>query len=170
MCREWVLKILRNQWKCWYVPDVKFFRNFKRNCQPLKNIVLMLMLWKRPNPTQGIASASVRQGPSHRSSFADWRRDCFRKFLVNDMYPPFVLKSQKVGKESGEFIHTGSEIVIPDPILFIPDTILFIPDLILFLPDPNLLICYWLFQRFRISRLSWPFIWNLFILGLKIQR
>ena len=31
------------------------------------------------------------------------------------MYPPFVLKSQKLEKNLKSFIHTGSEIFIPDP-------------------------------------------------------
>ena len=37
---------------------------------------------------------------------------------MNDMYPPFVLKSQKLEKSGKLFIHTESEIIIPDLKLF----------------------------------------------------
>ena len=77
------------------MPDIKFWRDFKRIFQLLKNIVLTLLLWKRPNPTRRIASVSVWQGPSHRPSLASWRRGCspegthiiLRQRYVSSLYP-----------------------------------------------------------------------------------
>ena len=54
----------------------QILERFKENHQLLKNIVLMLMLWKRPNPRWRIASISFRQGPSRRLSLVNQLCDC----------------------------------------------------------------------------------------------
>ena len=163
--------------------DVKFWRDFKRNRQLLNNIVLTLMLWKRPNPTRCIASVSVQQGPSRSPSLADWRSDCSSEgtcIIPREQYVSSLCPQISENWKNWEiFIHNDPILFIPDPNLFVaidcskdlfmqePIFIhtrskIFIPDptvfysywiLFLFLPGLNSLICWWLFQRVQLS--SW---------------
>ena len=139
------------------MPDIKFWRDFKRIFQLLKNIVLTLLLWKRPNPTRRIASVSVWQGPSHRPSLASWRRGCspegthiiLHQRYVSSLYPQISENWKRIRRI----------LFIPDPILFVPDPNLFVAidcpkDLFMqepifiharskiFIPDPTVFYSY----------------------------
>ena len=123
MYRYGVLKIPWNQWKCWCMPDVKFWRDFKEKSPAVKSIVLTPMLWKRPNPTWQIASVSVRQGPSHRPSLADWRRGCHpegTRVIPRERYAsslcPQILKNWKIERF---YSYRILFLILPDPKFFV---------------------------------------------------
>ena len=130
-----MLKIPRNRWKCWCIPDVKLWGDFKRNRQLLRSIVLTLMLWKRPNPTWRIASVSALSSTCWLTAGCspEGIRVIPRERYVSYLWPQ-ISDNWKIRR-----------------FLFIPDLkySYWIP--FLFLPDPNLLRYCWLFQRFQIS-------------------
>ena len=69
---------------------------------------------------------------------------------MNDMYPPFVLKSQKIEKLEDFYSYQILFLFVPDPNLFVaidclkdlsvPEPVLFVPGPILFIPDPILVL------------------------------
>ena len=158
--------------------------------QLLKNIVLTLMLWKIPNPPQRISSVSVRQGPSCCPSLIDHRCDCspegthvipreqyvsllcpqisenwkIRRFcLCRVLFYPYQTRVIWWHWLYVRFVFTGSEIFIPDPILFMPDPIFIctrsrVTELLLTIPESSNII---------VNR---PLVWKLFVPGLKTQK
>ena len=76
---------------------------------------------------------------------------------MNDMYPPFVLKSQKIEKLEDFYsyqilflfvpdpnlfvaIDCLKDLSVPEPVLFVPEPVLFVLGPILFIPDPILVL------------------------------
>ena len=108
------------------------------------------MLWKGPNPTQNIASVSVRQGPLLRPSLADWRRDISpegTRVIPRERYVSLLCPQIPETWKIKRFLF------IPGPI-FICSGSKFI-ELLLTIPGSSIII---------VNR---RFVWKLFVPGLK---
>ena len=103
---------------CWHIAQ-RLIEKIPRNYQLFTEIILTLMMWKRPNLSRCIASVSIRKESLCRPSVPDlWLKYSPEgtRVIPRERYVSyFVLKTPKSWKDSEEFIHTGSKISKPDP-------------------------------------------------------